>query len=179
MTWHDPVNFFHQKLRKGCPIGYVKFQHDPTHQTCHGKQWLRPKWSELRNSIVLGFIVGRHAIFRQQFWPPVKLADMYSFKQYAEVDMLSSGLYTSRSNIEYAELTSLPSGSGRSTRYGESQYGSSTNAYKIRSSTHPIGRMIPLYIYDIGVFRRIWYVHCRLHMTFICVMPKESIHETE
>ena len=29
VTWPDPTNFFHQKFRKGCPISYGKFQHDP------------------------------------------------------------------------------------------------------------------------------------------------------
>ena len=29
VTWPDPTKFFQQKLRKGCPISYVKFQHDP------------------------------------------------------------------------------------------------------------------------------------------------------
>ena len=26
-------NFFYQKLRKGCPISYAKFQHDPPHSS--------------------------------------------------------------------------------------------------------------------------------------------------
>ena len=33
VTWQDPVKNFHQKLRKGCPISYAKFQHDPTHSS--------------------------------------------------------------------------------------------------------------------------------------------------
>ena len=28
VTWPDPTNFLHQKLRKRCPISYGKFQHD-------------------------------------------------------------------------------------------------------------------------------------------------------